>query len=94
MNSVCIDSYWLAVHGLDQPRADNDIDLIGRCNVCEGKATVVTIHSQTQRSPNCPSGYSSLWHGYSYFMVAFVVHSYLLCPQNSQFVEHWSDWTR
>jgi integrin beta 8 len=88
-------SYWLAVQGVNQPQSNNNVDLISRCNVCEGKATVITVHSQTLSLPNCPSKYSSIWHGFSYFLVTFVCligvalqQSYDLC------LEHWCDRTR
>jgi integrin beta 8 len=66
-------SYWLAVQGVNQPQSNNNVDLISRCNVCEGKATVITVHSQTLSLPNCPSKYSSIWHGFSYFLNTGVI---------------------
>lgn len=66
---LCGCSYWLAVSGLNRPAKDNNPGFISRCSVCEGSAAVLTLHSQKQTVPSCPSGYASLWEGYSYYMV-------------------------
>lgn len=39
---------------------------VSRCSVCEKATTVVVEHSQSTSTPSCPSGYSSLWTGYSF----------------------------
>lgn len=41
-----------------------------RCAVCEAPAMVMAVHSQTIQIPQCPSGWSSLWIGYSFVMVS------------------------
>ena len=57
---------------------------ISRCSVCEAPANVIAVrcgfkpnlprtalfkvHSQSIQIPNCPSGWSSLWIGYSFAM--------------------------
>ena len=41
---------------------------ISRCAVCEAPANVMAVHSQSIQIPNCPSGWSSLWIGYSFAM--------------------------
>lgn len=41
-----------------------------RCAVCEAPAMVMAVHSQTIQIPPCPSGWSSLWIGYSFVMVS------------------------
>ena len=41
-----------------------------RCAVCEAPAMVMAVHSQTIQIPQCPTGWSSLWIGYSFVMVS------------------------
>lgn len=36
--------------------------------MCEAPAMVMAVHSQTIQIPPCPSGWSSLWIGYSFVM--------------------------
>ncbi|KAM7398716.1 hypothetical protein PAMP_018035 [Pampus punctatissimus] len=66
-------SYWLST---DQSQPDS-IPLISgeslrnyisRCTVCEARANVIAVHSQTSSLPDCPSGWDSLWPGYSFVM--------------------------
>ena len=40
-----------------------------RCAVCEAPAHVLAVHSQTLKYPACPTGWKSLWRGYSFLMV-------------------------
>lgn len=47
---------------------DNIRPFISRCAVCEAPAMVMAVHSQTIQIPPCPSGWSSLWIGYSFVM--------------------------
>ena len=79
-------SYWLAVNGLNQPNGGNNAGFISRCRVCEGSAAVITLHSQLQATPSCPSGYVSLWNGYSYYMVIVCIFlAYIICWLVSSF---------
>ncbi|KAF5303169.1 hypothetical protein FQA39_LY10082 [Lamprigera yunnana] len=41
---------------------------ISRCVVCEAPANVIAVHSQSLTLPDCPSGWSGLWIGYSFVM--------------------------
>lgn len=65
-------SYWLSA-GVDipmMPTEDREIfGQISRCAVCQAPAPILTMHSQTSIPPNCPSGWSALWEGYSFLMV-------------------------
>lgn len=42
-----------------------------RCTVCEARANVIAVHSQTSLVPACPSGWDPLWVGYSFVMVSW-----------------------
>ncbi|XP_071388934.1 collagen alpha-3(IV) chain-like [Centroberyx affinis] len=66
-------SYWLST---DQSMP-SDMALISgdsleryvsRCAVCETRANVIAVHSQTSEVPVCPTGWRSLWAGYSFVM--------------------------
>jgi integrin beta 8 len=46
-------------------------DYISRCTVCEGSSRVMALHSQSIQIPNCPSGWTSLWDGYSFMAVRY-----------------------
>lgn len=66
-------SYWLSTN--DQLPADLPFiseeslrNHISRCSVCEARANVIAIHSQTRLIPDCPSGWDSLWSGFSFVM--------------------------
>ena len=65
-------SYWLST---DQPLPmmpvrDQEIQgHISRCAVCESPAHVIAVHSQAVEVPDCPVGWSPLWHGFSFAMV-------------------------
>ncbi|XP_035658572.1 collagen alpha-4(IV) chain-like [Branchiostoma floridae] len=39
---------------------------VSRCTVCQAHARVITIHSQRDQVPDCPTGYRSGWTGYSF----------------------------
>ncbi|XP_042564728.1 collagen alpha-3(IV) chain-like [Clupea harengus] len=66
-------SYWLSTdHAMP-----SDMALISgpalekyvsRCVVCEAKANIIAVHSQTSLVPDCPSDWVSLWQGYSFVM--------------------------
>ncbi|KAF7657111.1 hypothetical protein LDENG_00031880 [Lucifuga dentata] len=66
-------SYWLST---DQS-LPSDLPLISgssleryvsRCAVCETRSNVIAVHSQTSEVPLCPTGWHSLWPGYSFVM--------------------------
>ena len=42
---------------------------VSRCTVCKTPDLSITVHSQDTVEPVCPSGYDSLWDGYSFLMV-------------------------
>eukprot|EP00058_Branchiostoma_floridae_P022173 XP_002607663.1 hypothetical protein BRAFLDRAFT_84648 [Branchiostoma floridae] len=39
---------------------------VSRCTLCQAHARVITIHSQKDHVPDCPTGYRSGWTGYSF----------------------------
>lgn len=43
--------------------------LCARCSVCEARANVIAVHSQTSQIPPCPPHWQSLWDGFSFVMV-------------------------
>lgn len=43
-----------------------------RCSVCDARANVIAIHSQTSVVPDCPVGWLPLWVGYSFVMVSWI----------------------
>lgn len=45
-------------------------DFHGRCVVCEVPANVIAVHSQSISIPECPTGWTTLWIGYSFVMVS------------------------
>lgn len=66
-------SYWLSTD--DQEPSDSALipaesveRYISRCSVCETSSNLIPVHSQTNEIPDCPSGWRSLWTGYSFFM--------------------------
>jgi len=66
-------SYWLSTPepmpmSMAPIAGDNIRPFISRCAVCEAPAMVMAVHSQTIQIPQCPSGWSSLWIGYSFVM--------------------------
>lgn len=54
--------------------------LFYRCQVCEAPTRTIAIHSQSNLVPECPSGWSELWQGYSFLMVrnlyTYIVFTY------------------
>lgn len=69
-------SYWLSTNLAVpmMPISASAVEpYIGRCVVCESPGPVIAVHSQSTSIPNCPTGWSSLWNGYSFLMVRFVV---------------------
>jgi len=66
-------SYWLTsdVTTTQEPVTGDDVTRrIGRCAVCQAKAPLLTLHSQTSVVPGCPDGWTSQWSGYSFLMVS------------------------
>lgn len=65
-------STWLAVSSIastnpgDKTAADI-LSSVSRCSVCEKPAPILVRHSQTAGTvPDCPTGWTELWSGYSY----------------------------
>ncbi|KAG7272179.1 hypothetical protein CRUP_014778 [Coryphaenoides rupestris] len=64
-------SYWLSttVALPMMPVEEGDIKpYISRCSVCEAPSVAIAIHSQDISIPQCPTGWRSLWIGYSFLM--------------------------
>lgn len=59
-------SYWLG--NQNTQKSSDPKQLVSRCTVCKGRASLLTMHSQTTSVPDCPDTYASLWEGYSYVM--------------------------
>lgn len=77
-NSVCNyasrndKSYWLSTSApIPMMPVNGQMirEYISRCSVCEAESNVIAVHSQTALIPECPSGWSSLWKGFSFAMV-------------------------
>lgn len=68
-------SYWLATN---QPLPMTPVkesrieDYVSKCSVCESTAHVIAVHSQSVDLPDCPIGWSPLWHGFSFAMVSLL----------------------
>uniref|UniRef100_A0A8C4QVX5 Collagen IV NC1 domain-containing protein n=1 Tax=Eptatretus burgeri TaxID=7764 RepID=A0A8C4QVX5_EPTBU len=64
-------SYWLAT-GAALPSQPLDEEAVyphvSRCAVCEAPSPPLALHSQAVTLPVCPSGFRSLWLGYSFLM--------------------------
>lgn len=67
-------SFWLSTgHPIPMMPVGSDHEVkrhISRCAVCQSPAPLLTIHSQTTSPAQCPEGWSTLWHGYSFVMVS------------------------
>jgi len=82
-------SYWLSTTAPIpmMPMEGADITpYISRCVVCDVPANSITLHSQTDQVPDCPSGWLSLWIGYSFAMVCslhslLIIRKLLICIQ-------------
>lgn len=66
-------SYWLSTNEVvlsNMPLISGDLlrSYISRCSVCDARANVIAIHSQTSIVPDCPVGWLPLWVGYSFVM--------------------------
>uniref|UniRef100_A0A8D3ACV6 Collagen IV NC1 domain-containing protein n=1 Tax=Scophthalmus maximus TaxID=52904 RepID=A0A8D3ACV6_SCOMX len=66
-------SYWLSTNETlpaSVPFISGQLleSYISRCTVCEARANVIAIHSQTSYVPDCPSGWDRLWLGFSFVM--------------------------
>eukprot|EP00105_Crassostrea_gigas_P036389 XP_019920537.1 PREDICTED: collagen alpha-1(IV) chain-like [Crassostrea gigas] len=68
-------SYWLSTTEPMLPTM-NPVEgpalqrYISRCSVCEALSEVVAVHSQETRVPDCPSGFRSMWTGFSFIMTS------------------------
>jgi len=66
-------TYWLAgdVQQPMMPISNLAIEpFISRCVVCQAPDINMAVHSQDVSLPDCPTGYESLWSGYSFMMIA------------------------
>lgn len=64
-------SYWLSTMRpfSTRPVFGREIsEHISRCAVCEVPNYTLAVHSQSREIPQCPAGYTNLWHGYSWAM--------------------------
>ena len=64
-------SLWLSTRPDSIARTSTTNDNVSsawtsRCRACEGNKPIIARHSMTTSSPNCPTGWTSLWTGYSY----------------------------
>lgn len=62
-------SYWLVSNNSlgVEPLLEADMaEMVSRCVVCDVAGPVFAVHSQTIKIPACPSGWDSLWNGFSY----------------------------
>ena len=72
-------SFWLAVgaeadYTVKPMTSIDEIEVhISRCRVCLGTKYVLTRHSFTDSSPECPNHFHKLWEGYSYLMVRLFI---------------------
>jgi integrin beta 8 len=76
-------SYWLSTNSPlpMTPVSSTAIEsYVSKCSVCESPAHVIAIHSQSTDVPECPGGWSALWHGFSFAMVSS--HSILTMRAN------------
>lgn len=65
-------SYWLSTTAAIpmMPLFGHEIrSHISRCVVCETLMPAVAFHSQDSSIPQCPSGWRSLWTGFSFLLV-------------------------
>ena len=58
--------FWHAAEDVAPDNGRQREELVARCSVCEVERTLLTVHSQSTQLPDCPSGWSSLWAGFSY----------------------------
>ncbi|GFO06154.1 collagen alpha-1(iv) chain [Plakobranchus ocellatus] len=66
-------SYWLSTTE-EMTRMMNPVSgpqverYISRCVVCETPSPIIAVHSQSMMVPNCPSGWSEVWVGFSFVL--------------------------
>ena len=64
-------SAWLYGHTSETSYSNMNLTTsssrVARCRVCQGSKPLLTFHSQTKTIPSCPSGYSSVWTGWSFY---------------------------
>lgn len=71
-------SYWLSTSQSIpmMPVEEGEIRrYISRCVVCEAPANIIAVHSQSLSMPDCPTGWTGLWIGYSFIMVSIQLNS-------------------
>lgn len=77
-------SYWLSTTASIpmMPLLGQEIrSHISRCVVCEIASPSVAFHSQDHTIPPCPTGWRSLWTGYSFLLVS-VINSFTVYDTN------------
>eukprot|EP00105_Crassostrea_gigas_P005966 XP_011419738.1 PREDICTED: collagen alpha-1(IV) chain-like [Crassostrea gigas] len=85
-------SYWLSTREPILPMM-NPVEgpalkrYISRCSVCESVSEVVAVHSQETRVPDCPSGFRSMWTGFS-FMMDFRATPFIECHGNGRCIHY------
>lgn len=69
-------SKWLAARRLGGEGEALEVPLgrteeyVSRCSVCDVPGSVLALHSQAVEVPQCPTGWFSLWSGYSFLGVS------------------------
>lgn len=87
--------YWMAATPSSSSNPSVAVDVpssIARCAVCEAStSSFLVLHTQKQlEQPRCPSGWDSLWTGFSFLMVSCLLlllplsFRYLRCPKISR----------
>ena len=72
-------SYWLASREINSLssvapiRGDAVRDLIGRCSVCRVLSPGIAVHSFSNSTPSCPTGWYSAYSGYSLLAVSYIL---------------------
>ena len=70
-------SYWLAsreinVDSVVEPFAGEAVrDIVGRCSVCRVMSPAIAVHSYSNSTPSCPTGWYSSYSGYSLLSVSY-----------------------
>ena len=69
-------SWYRGGQKIGEPRGKGTRDLakvrsaVARCGVCEIERSLLTVHSESTQVPECPSGWKSLWTGFTYMMAS------------------------
>ncbi|XP_065883596.1 collagen alpha-2(IV) chain-like [Dysidea avara] len=64
-------TYWLSTNAAvdsEEIPMDEHEDHISCCSVCEIDSAILTVNSQSNSIPDCPSTWQSVWTGYSFLM--------------------------